>query len=80
MTRTLGTRPVVFPGDHGGFGTRHEAFAAKLQEVISNSWRTWPLNSAATPGGEGIAYAQGPCGYWPGRARTEARAWLTAAV
>jgi pimeloyl-ACP methyl ester carboxylesterase len=31
----LGTRAVVFPGDHGGFGIEAEAFAAKLHEVLS---------------------------------------------
>jgi hypothetical protein len=31
----LGTRAAIFPGDHGGFGTNVEAFAATLQEVLS---------------------------------------------
>jgi len=29
------TRTEVFPGDHGGFGNQAEAFAARLDEVIS---------------------------------------------
>jgi pimeloyl-ACP methyl ester carboxylesterase len=37
VAEQLGTQPVVFPGDHGGFGNRHEAFAARLQEVLSCS-------------------------------------------
>ncbi|MGV9778777.1 alpha/beta fold hydrolase [Streptosporangium sp. NPDC003464] len=36
VAEQLGTRPVVFPGDHGGFGAQSEEFAAKLHEVISN--------------------------------------------
>ncbi|MEO3925475.1 hypothetical protein ABGB07_16630 [Micromonosporaceae bacterium B7E4] len=31
----LGAAPVVFPGDHGGFGDRSGAFAARLHEVLS---------------------------------------------
>jgi pimeloyl-ACP methyl ester carboxylesterase len=31
----LETRAVVFPGDHGGFGAQPEAFAARLNEVLS---------------------------------------------
>jgi len=37
VAERLGTRPVVFPGDHGGFGAQPEAFAAKLHEVLSGS-------------------------------------------
>jgi pimeloyl-ACP methyl ester carboxylesterase len=37
VAERLGTSPVVFPGDHGGFGTRHEPFADKLHEVFSGS-------------------------------------------
>jgi pimeloyl-ACP methyl ester carboxylesterase len=37
VAERLGTRPVVFPGDHGGFGAQPEAFAAKLHEVLSSS-------------------------------------------
>jgi pimeloyl-ACP methyl ester carboxylesterase len=33
----LGTRPVLFPGDHGGFGNRPEEFASRLHEVLSSS-------------------------------------------
>ncbi|MDP9864795.1 MULTISPECIES: alpha/beta fold hydrolase [Streptosporangium] len=36
VAERLGTLPVVFPGDHGGFGAQPEEFAAKLHEVISN--------------------------------------------
>ena len=35
VAEQLGTQPVVFPGDHGGFGVQPEAFAARLQEVLS---------------------------------------------
>lgn len=37
VAERLGARTVVFPGDHGGFGTQPEAFAAKLHEVLSTS-------------------------------------------
>jgi pimeloyl-ACP methyl ester carboxylesterase len=37
LAERLGTRPVVFPGDHGGFGNQHEAFAPRLREVFSSS-------------------------------------------
>lgn len=30
----LGSRPVTFPGDHGGFEGRPEAFAARLDHVL----------------------------------------------
>ncbi|MEU8384245.1 alpha/beta hydrolase [Streptosporangium sp. NPDC048865] len=33
----LGTRPTAFPGDHGGFGSQPEAFAAKLHQVLSST-------------------------------------------
>ena len=35
VAERLRTRPEVFPGDHGGFGAQPEAFAARLQEVLS---------------------------------------------
>ncbi|MDG4786807.1 alpha/beta fold hydrolase [Micromonospora sp. WMMD1102] len=35
VAERLGEPPVVFPGDHGGFGDRAEAFAARLHEVLS---------------------------------------------
>ena len=35
LAERLGTQPVVFPGDHGGFGAQPDAFAAKLHEVLS---------------------------------------------
>jgi pimeloyl-ACP methyl ester carboxylesterase len=34
VAERLGTEPVVFPGDHGGFGSQPEAFAAKLDSVL----------------------------------------------
>jgi pimeloyl-ACP methyl ester carboxylesterase len=37
VAERMGTQPVVFPGDHGGFGNRHEAFAARLHGVLSGS-------------------------------------------
>ena len=37
VAERLGTEPVVFPGDHGGFGAQPEAFAAKLRDVLSSS-------------------------------------------
>jgi protein-tyrosine-phosphatase/pimeloyl-ACP methyl ester carboxylesterase len=37
VAERLGARPVVFPGDHGGFGAQPEAFAARLHEVLSSS-------------------------------------------
>ncbi|WP_440087052.1 alpha/beta fold hydrolase [Streptosporangium sp. LJ11] len=33
----LGTRPAAFPGDHGGFGSEPEAFAARLHQVLSTT-------------------------------------------
>jgi pimeloyl-ACP methyl ester carboxylesterase len=35
VAERLGTQPELFPGDHGGFGTQSEAFAARLREVLS---------------------------------------------
>ncbi len=35
VAERLGTEPAVFPGDHGGFGARPEAFAVRLHEVLS---------------------------------------------
>jgi pimeloyl-ACP methyl ester carboxylesterase len=34
VAERLGTRPVLFPGDHGGFGAEPDAFAAKLRGVF----------------------------------------------
>lgn len=34
VAERLRTQPVVFPGDHGGFGAQPEAFAARLHEVL----------------------------------------------
>ncbi|GAA4587343.1 alpha/beta hydrolase [Planotetraspora phitsanulokensis] len=36
VAERMGTRPVAFPGDHGGFGALPEAFAARLDEVITS--------------------------------------------
>jgi pimeloyl-ACP methyl ester carboxylesterase len=35
MAAAIGAPTVLFPGDHGGFGTRTEAFAARLREVLA---------------------------------------------
>ena len=35
VAERLGTEPVVFPGDHGGFGSEAVAFAARLREVLA---------------------------------------------
>ncbi|MGX7672738.1 alpha/beta fold hydrolase [Plantactinospora sp. DSM 117369] len=35
VAERLGEAPVVFPGDHGGFGDRSGAFAARLHEVLT---------------------------------------------
>jgi pimeloyl-ACP methyl ester carboxylesterase len=35
LAERLGTRAVVFPGDHGGFGSQPGAFAGRLHEVLS---------------------------------------------
>jgi len=35
VAERLGTDPVVFPGDHGGFGSEPVAFAAKLHGVLT---------------------------------------------
>ncbi len=34
LARHLGTEPVVFPGDHMGFGTDPESFAEVLDQTI----------------------------------------------
>ncbi|WP_202817664.1 alpha/beta fold hydrolase [Kribbella sp. ALI-6-A] len=34
LAERLGHQAVVFPGDHGGFGSEYEAFAVKLAEVL----------------------------------------------
>ncbi len=36
LAEQLGTTAVAFPGDHGGFGTHVEAFAARLREVLGD--------------------------------------------
>lgn len=35
LAEQLGSTPVVFPGDHGGFSSDPEAFASRLHEVLS---------------------------------------------
>jgi hypothetical protein len=35
LAERLGTKVVHFPGDHGGFTTHPESFAARLQEVLA---------------------------------------------
>jgi hypothetical protein len=35
LAEELGTQPVVFPGDYGGFGVLAESFAAKLHDVLA---------------------------------------------
>jgi pimeloyl-ACP methyl ester carboxylesterase len=37
VAERLGSPPAVFPGDHGGFGTAPDAFAARLAEVLSGA-------------------------------------------
>jgi hypothetical protein len=37
VAERLGTSPVVFPGDHGGFGTDPVAFGDTLRRVLSRS-------------------------------------------
>lgn len=37
VAERLGTKTEVFPGDHGGFGLHHQAFAAQLDDVLSGS-------------------------------------------
>ena len=34
LAELLGSKAELFPGDHGGFGTRYKAFAARLHEVL----------------------------------------------
>ena len=34
LAEKLGTEPALFPGDHGGFASRPEGFAAKLHDVL----------------------------------------------
>ena len=34
LAERLGVPVVTFPGDHGGFGTRHREFAATLARVL----------------------------------------------
>jgi pimeloyl-ACP methyl ester carboxylesterase len=34
LAERLGTGPVAFPGDHGGFGMNTDAFASRLDEVL----------------------------------------------
>lgn len=33
----LGVEPVLFPGDHGGFGNHPDEFAAKLEAVLTET-------------------------------------------
>ncbi len=35
LAERLGTTPVTFPGDHGGYGGQPAAFAERLQQVLS---------------------------------------------
>lgn len=35
LARALGSEPVRFPGDHGGFAAEPEAFAARLAETLN---------------------------------------------
>jgi pimeloyl-ACP methyl ester carboxylesterase len=35
IAERLGTAPVIFPGDHGGFGSQPEAFATTLRQVLT---------------------------------------------
>lgn len=35
LAEQLGTEAVAFPGDHGGFGTEHQEFAARLDKIFS---------------------------------------------
>jgi hypothetical protein len=37
LAEKLGRPPVVFPGDHGGYGPRAEAFAATLDRVLRSA-------------------------------------------
>jgi pimeloyl-ACP methyl ester carboxylesterase len=37
LARLLGTEPVIFPGDHGGFMGRPDEFAAVLRSVLSGT-------------------------------------------
>ena len=39
LAKRLGTQAVVFPGDHGGFGSHAVEFAVKLREVLEGSRR-----------------------------------------
>lgn len=37
LAEKLGVELALFPGDHGGFGSHPDAFAAKLQEMLSRA-------------------------------------------
>jgi pimeloyl-ACP methyl ester carboxylesterase len=37
LAEELGVEPVLFPGDHGGFGSHPDAFAATLEAVFSET-------------------------------------------
>jgi pimeloyl-ACP methyl ester carboxylesterase len=53
LAERLGKEPAVFPGDHGGFNTHPEAFAARLEEVLGGR------GASARPGGrDGAAPAK----------------------
>ncbi|MFC5264354.1 alpha/beta fold hydrolase [Kribbella qitaiheensis] len=34
LAEQLGTEAVALPGDHGGFGTEHQEFAARLEKIL----------------------------------------------
>jgi hypothetical protein len=37
LAERLGTRPVVFPGDHGGFMADPAGFAATIRQVLTTA-------------------------------------------
>lgn len=37
LAERLGTEPVLFPGDHGGFGQQVDTFGPRLQQVLAGS-------------------------------------------
>ncbi|HEU4946345.1 MAG TPA: alpha/beta hydrolase [Kribbella sp.] len=37
LAEKLGSQPVVFPGDHGGFAVQYDTFAAVLHQVLSST-------------------------------------------
>ena len=36
VAERLGTAPVAFPGDHGGFASQPDAFATTLRQVLNS--------------------------------------------